>query len=597
MADRRKRLRFLAVLLLLSGWGWARAQSPTVQAFVSPERGITTDRSFKFVIQVSDAGRSQVAPPTLPRIDNVVVIGGPNTSSSFTWTGGRSSSTYQLSWMLLAERAGAVEIPALEVRVDSRTYRTEAIRFTVEQAPAPGSAPRSRPGRRPAARAAADGIFLRAELGLEEAWVGQPVPLTVTLYTTQRISDPRWRKQPEFTNFWVENIEVNPDNESYRERIDDQVYTAYPIERKILIPTGAGVFEIDSYVAQMQVRLAGRDFFDIFGRSETIVRASEKMKLRVKPLPDGAPEGFGGAVGRYTLKVDLDRTEAVVDDAVALRVTVEGEGSLRSVGPPQFQPPPELTVFDPEVKASINASRGEVRSRKSWEWIIVPLAPGEIGLPELEFWYFDPVDGNYASERSTPPLLAVQRGSAATDAPVAHGGIQPQQRDLAFIKPLRGRLQEVHPRAHQRGLFVTLTLLPLAVVPLVIVVGRQRARLQQDQGLARARRAGSRARKRLAAAARSSDQVEAASFHEEVARALVEYVADRFNRSGTGLTYELADQLLASKGVDADLRRQYRSCLETCDFARYVPASGKTERRAEVLEEAKKLLEQLERAW
>ena len=76
----------------------------------------------------------------------------------------------------------------------------------------------------------------------------------------------------------------------------------------------------------------------------------------------------------------------------------------------------------------------------------------------------------------------------------------------------------------------------------------------------------------------------------------IEYVADRFNRSPAGMTYELADDLLASRNVDSDLRRRYRSCLEQCDFARFVPASSQAERRIEVLEDAGKIVEELERA-
>jgi len=90
---------------------------------------------------------------------------------------------------------------------------------------------------------------------------------------------------------------------------------------------------------------------------------------------------------------------------------------------------------------------------------------------------------------------------------------------------------------------------------------------------------------------------DSAEFHEEVARALVAYVGDRFNRAPSGLTYELADELLAGRGVDDDVRRRFRSCLETCDFARFVPSSGKAERRVEVLEEAAALIDALERAW
>ena len=78
---------------------------------------------------------------------------------------------------------------------------------------------------------------------------------------------------------------------------------------------------------------------------------------------------------------------------------------------------------------------------------------------------------------------------------------------------------------------------------------------------------------------------------------MVGYVADRFNRSAAGLTYELADELLASKGLEVELRREFRSCLETCDFARFVPSAGATDRRVEILAEARVLLDRVEKAW
>ena len=181
----------------------------------------------------------------------------------------------------------------------------------------------------------------------------------------------------------------------------------------------------------------------------------------------------------------------------------------------------------------------------------------------------------------TPKLIAVD--------------VQLQRRDLAFIKPLRGELRLGSSRIHERGHFLVLLGLPLVWVPLVVVVSRRRARLQQNLGLARSRRARSRASKRLRAAEKM-DETSDAEFHEEVARALVEYIADRFDRSAAGLTYETADELLATEGLDPELRRRFRSCLETCDFARYVPASGKIERRNEVLKDASEVLERLERA-
>jgi hypothetical protein len=142
--------------------------------------------------------------------------------------------------------------------------------------------------------------------------------------------------------------------------------------------------------------------------------------------------------------------------------------------------------------------------------------------------------------------------------------------------------------------FLALFAIPWALVPFGIWWGRRRERLQTDTGFARSRRAARAAARRLAKSAARGD---GAGFHEEVAGALVDYVADRTNRSAAGLTYEEVDHLLASHGVGEDLRRRYRACVERCDFARFVPDARSSASRAEVAAEARAILTALEAAW
>jgi hypothetical protein len=575
------------------------ADSYRVTAHVEPQGEITDTQPFQLVIQIEgQAGPQQVRPPDLPGVDGLTVIGGPHTNSRFAWTNGRATSSYQISYQLLAERPGAFEIPALVLEVDGQSYRTEALRITIGKGrdSSRGVTPR---GTVTQDQDAPNPVFLEIQLGADEVWVGQPVPLTVTLFTALRVTNVNWRAQPSFTNFWVEKIDVNPEAEAFRRRINDRIYTGYPVERRMLVPPSPGEFKVEPYVAQMQVRQSGGDVFDIFsfGRTHTIVRKTPELTVKVKQLPPGQPEDFGGAVGRFSLDVTVDRDRAAVNDAVALRATIEGEGSLQSVDAPVFEPPPGVRVFDSKITEATQRITGTMSSRKTWEWILVPLDPGEVQLPELRFPYFDPDRASYEVARSEPLLLAVERGDRTVDPTEIRGEIRLQRRDLAYIKPLRGRLTTRHPGAEDRPLFHALLLVPVALTPVTIYLGRRRSRMRADLGMTRARRARAKARKQFLAARRKMDQLDSGSFHEEIARTLVEYVADRFNRSSAGMTYELADDLLASKKVDADLRRRYLSCLERCDFARFVPASAQSERRTEVLDEAERVVEQLERAW
>jgi hypothetical protein len=594
-ALRNSGILLLSVLLAGLSISASMAQDYDVKALVQPAGGINDGQPFQFIIQVEGGSNPQISPPTISGLENLTIIAGPNSSSRFYWSNGRASSTLQLVYTMLADEPGPASIPAVEVEVNGRTYSTEPLSLQVAKGP---SRPQPRAqGGQPQQSDTFD-VFIVAELGADETWVGQPVPLTVTLLASQRVSNLAWRQEPSFSSTRVETLEVNPDTEAYRTVVEGRQYNAYPVIRKILVPPGPGLIEIEPYIAQITVREGGQDLFDFFtsGRAQTIVRKSDKLTLYVRQLPPGKPEGFGGAVGTFKLRAAFDRQQALVNDAVALKATVEGEGILSSVEPPMFTPPADLKVFDPRVVESHRSVKGKIISKKSWEWIIVPLVAGELQIPELRFPFFDPAREEYVMAGSGSLPLSVQKDSATAGAASPSGEIQLQRRDLAFIKALRGDLSELAPRVHKRSLFLLLLFLPLLVVPLVILFGRRRARLQRDLGLARSRRARARAKRRFRAARRKLEQLDAAAFHENVARTLVEYIADRFNRSAAGLTYDLAEELLASRGIKPELARRFRSCLETCDFARYVPAASQSARRAELLDEAVQVVAELEKA-
>lgn len=600
-------IRIAAWMLLLglaatvgSGAAGQSGSDYRVRVYIQPDQDITEQQTIRLVIEAEGQGRPKLSVSGLSKATNLQIVAGPERVFNSTWSNGRMSASTSLVYTLLPKAPGPAVIPPLSLELDGEQSTTSPIRFEVQRAPA-GVPPRSAPGAsRPGSDEQRADVFLRAQLGSSEVWVGESVSLSVLLYSGERISSPSLAGEPSLSSFWVEEMDVDPNAEASRATVEGRQYVVYPMKRKILVPQSSGAIPIEPFVMQIPVQMRSGDRFESlfsFGRTRTVVRKTQPLQLKVRALPvGGRPDDFGGAVGEYTLTLSMDRQEAAVNDAVALTATVEGEGFLRAVAPPVLDTPPDIKVFDPKVSSSSRSTRGKLVSRKTWEWILVPLVAGELKIPAVRFPYFDPDSGTYRLASAEPPLLVVRQNGGTPEPSLARGDIRLQRRDLAFIKPPRGTLRHRTPRAHQRGLFVVMLLLPLLWGPAWVVVGRRQAKLRQNLGLARARRARGRARQRLRAAGKQLDATDAASFHEEVARALVEYVGDRFNRSAAGLTYEMADELLASRGIEGTLRRRFRACLETCDFARFVPSAAASERRAEVLAEAEALIDQLEKA-
>jgi len=595
----------VAFVAAFASWGAlpAVAADYQVRAFVEPAGRITDTQTLRLVVEVQGDELVQVSVPQLPALDNLRIVGGPSTSQSsvfnFDGTTSRRLTTQQLIYTLLPGGPGPAEIPPIDVRVGSEVRRTEALRFEVE----PGASGRPQPSPESAPARGSDDdvpVFVGARLGSKEVWVGEPVDADVTLYTATRVTDLRLVEEPSFTNFWVEDAKPDAVAESYRTTIDGKVYNAYPIVRKVLVPTTPGSFNLKPYGVQIQVsRSTGDAFRDFFANAgaRNVVRRTEPLQLVVKPLPEERrPEDFSGAVGSFTLDAVADRASARVNDAVALRATLEGTGFLKSAPVPALQATPDLKVFEPKITESSELRSGKLHSRKTWEWIVVPLTPGELRLPALRYPVFDPATASYEVLEGEPLVLTVERGEAVADESIARGDVRLERRDINFIKLLRGPLLDRKPRVHQRAWYVALLVLPAALGPVIVLAGRRHAHYRRDHGLARARRARARARRRLQAASHLAARSQDGSFHEDVARALVDYLADRFDRAPSGLTYDVADDLLASRGVSAEVRRRLRTCLETCDFARYVSTPDDPQRREQIYRESSAVVDEIEKA-
>jgi hypothetical protein len=602
-----RRLLVAIVAVLSAGSLAAAADDVHVTASVFPQGKITETTQVRLVIRIDGSSIPDVSAPQLPPMKNLRVTGGPQTArnSSYSFDNGRiaSSSSLSLTYFLTPSGTGSAEIPTFDVVVGGAVYRTQTLRFNVEAgrsgpAPPPQSqGPAADDSDDAAAANDAIDVFLQTKLGATSVWSGQPVRLDVTLYAAAQVSGFTWTDQPSLPGLWAEDLPVDPGRDRRLVTMNGRQYAAYPVARKLVVPTGSGPLTVQPFTGQVQIRRSVRDPFASFfslGGFMNIVRKTAPIKLDVKPLPEaGRPTDFTGAVGSFRMKVAADRTTVDLGDAVALRVTVEGEGSLQSATAPKIAAPPDVKIYDPKMLEATSTGPEHLGAKKTWEWVVVPLAPGTVRVPAPSFSYFDPGSGGYRQLKMEIPELTVRRGSGSQESLVARGEVQANTKDIAFLKMLRGPLEEAKPPIHKRGWFVALLVLPLVLTPAGIVAGRRRERFLSDHGFARARRAARTAAKRLDKAAHRAGDSPAA-FHEEVAGALVDYVADRANRPASGLTYDQLDEILAAKGVPDEPRRRYRACLETCDFARFVPGSGNPQAVTELVAEARAILRALE---
>ena len=603
------------VLILMIGcWlgiGAARAQDIEVVAEVDRTR-VREGQMVQLSIIVGGASSGQVSRPDASRLIDFDILGGPSIASSFRWVNGRTASSRTFTYTLRPRRTGRLRIPALGILHEGRTYRTKPIEVEVLPAGAPGppGAGRQPPGAQsrppgpglPGVAPEAPEVRLRVETDRRSVVVGEQITVRFLLASQTELLNYQLAENPTFPGFWTEDVDLPENLDMKRVRLDGELFTELTLMKKVLFPTTAGNLTIPAVAYRVQVRRRSQgpleSFF--FTPTETLMRSSQPLTIEVRPLPEeGRPPGFSGAVGRFELSVAADRREARVNDAVGLRVKIAGEGSLNAVAAPEIDDLTDFKKFEPKVTSDASVNRDSFRAEKTWDYVVIPLAAGEQEIPPVTFSFFDPEAKVYREVTSEPIPIRVARGDGAGGGflpPVAQSDVRRLRSDIHYIKLAPGGLSDRSGMFYRSPLFAVLVLLPLLADAGIAVAVRLRAPSQERSRQRRERRARATAHRRFKEARRRMSPATSRAFYAAVAQALTDYVGDKFDTSGAGLTHQRIEELLTGHGAPAPQRAAYHRTLEACDFARFAPTASSESEMRRTLENAEKVLVELERS-
>lgn len=125
----------------------------------------------------------------------------------------------------------------------------------------------------------------------------------------------------------------------------------------------------------------------------------------VMPFPaKGKPASFKGAVGELTISTSLlTSPNVVVDEKMQLEIQVTGLGDLRTVSLP------DLSNFRPFFRLGDLPTVGQIQdNKKNFIIEISPLSTAVKEVPGVEFSFFNPLIGVYATVKSPPIPITVK---------------------------------------------------------------------------------------------------------------------------------------------------------------------------------------------
>jgi hypothetical protein len=532
-----------------------------------------------------NASADNFIPPSFPKLN---LLSGPNQSQSMQYINGKVSRTTSISYILQATEEGKVEIEAASIVVDGKTYRSNPLEIEIVAASAgSANAHRNRQQQRKAnGESLEDHVFIKAFVDRKEAFVGEKVTVNYKLYSRFPISGINLESLPSFNGFWSQDIRSVYDQiELSREQIDGVLYQTAELQQTLLYPQRSGVLSIDPLKMLVSVQTKSRRsrsvFEQMFGGSyeyQEIIAQSDPIKVKVQPLPTkNKPATFSGAVGAFTMKMTANKDSVLTNEAINVKVVIEGNGNLPLISAPQLSFPPDFEVYDPETTNNFKSGYNGVKGSKTFSYLVIPRHSGSFQLPAYNFNYFDQKTQQYKTIKADPIRIEVAKG--AEEENVVFNSNRKEEvallnTDIRFIHTQGVMLIDSDDFFFASPLFYSCILLTIIIAALAFwYAGKLKDRNADQIGLRKAK-ANKLAKKRMAKAKKHLEEKELSLFYEELSYAIYGYFADKFNISMAEMSQERIMQLLANKENSAELREELRSTLEEAEMARFAPSSS-----------------------
>jgi hypothetical protein len=601
-----------ALILLIAVAPESLAQEVSVVAQVSPNPvGLDEQVSLTITVHGSGGGTEQ---PQLPKLVGLKLVGGPSVSNQFQWINGQASSSQSFTYVLLPEKEGTVRVPPIAVRVGGKNYQTQEIELKVTKEPSgQGQTRRHRspfsifddmgieedsPFRDRTPRRAE--VLTIAEVDKKSVFVGEQVTLTYKILTQLPITQIEVKEIPPLSGFWVEEIETSKNPSANNRVLNGKQYAEYVIKKQALFPTKDGSLQIPSSTFGLVVRTGSGGFFS-FGTQEQVFRKTDPISIRVSALPlQGRPAGFGGAVGNFKLESSVDKTTAETGEAINLKVSLSGTGNLKTITEFPLPDLPGFKIYSSKSNDNV-AIRGDIlQGTKSWEYVIIPQAPGKESVPDLKFYYFSPSSKQYREARASSLEVAVLKGKGigageASQTAVLQQGIVKRGSDINYIKLGSSSLKDRSRRFYQSTWLYVGLVIPLLFNGGLLFYSNRQARLRQDITGFRSRRAGKVAEKRLAEAQKCLKSEQFGQFHSILESSITGYLSDKFNLPQIEITSHQIKRFMEERNLNSNLAEDVTALLEECNFARYAPVETDRKNFDTLYERARSAIIRIER--
>ena len=369
--------------------------------------------------------------------------------------------------------------------------------------------------------------------------------------------------------------------QNYQRRVGNATFTIVPMSFS-LAPVKTGTFSTGSGNGSVVIHFGPRDFWGNYRQRSQVPLVLEAQTLRVQSPPaENMPAGFNGAIGQYSMTVNIGPTNVATGDPITVKVQISGRGNINALSLPEQAAWQNFKVYPASANVETSDPLG-LQGTKTFEQVIAPQTTDIKELPPLTFSFFDPETKLYRTlAHPAVPLVVRPGGNAPTPVVAANprntNDTPPPQQDIVPIKQRLGRTQALGPRLIQSPIFLAAQSVPVLAF-VAAFLWRQRAdsfannpRLRRQRAVADLMRKGKEDLQQLAAANKPEE------FYATLFRLLQDQLGERLDCPASAITEAVVDEKLRPRGVPDSTLDQLQELFQSCNLARYAPTRSSQE--------------------
>ena len=428
-------------------------------------------------------------------------------------------------------------------------------------------------------------VFVELKTDKQEAYIYEEIIQSFKLYFQKGLPiDDLDYVAASTKNFLAEKL---GEERRYEEVRDGILYNVIEL-RTALFPLVSGIIKIPSASFKCNIIIRQQrnrgSLFDEFmgggGRRYPVERSTEPVKMTIKPLPVvGKPEGFTGAVGKYTMDVLAKPTKLKIGDPITLTINIRGEGNIQTIGEPLLAPEgmKDFKAYNFEAKVTITGRGNGIKGEKLFNKVIEPQSEDSGVIPGISFSYFDPELEKYKTITHAPIPIEVEHSEIEIPIHLSVEGAGMTKGQVKILtKDILPIMSDLYSFENQRSaiykspfILAIVFIIPILIVVACIYVQRQRELLHSDVGYARKKRAMAHAQQHLSNARELLQLDNPSEFYAALAKTILKHIADKLNVTPAAVTSDNIYDILEKRGVSDDVIKELRQCLESCDYGRF----------------------------